>query len=108
MQAQGCSGILLYFGDLDPRGLWIPVKAGQQNRIEVRPDKTLYQLLFETAQKKFTVHRESLVYDSRLLEWLPENLREFAADCFKRGRRLPQELISIWDLTDLENGGAES
>jgi hypothetical protein len=98
LQQQGCSGVVLYFGDVDPKGLWIPVRSSQESGIEIRPERTLYELLFRKARDRFIVARDPFPFEADLLEWLPQNLREEAAQCFNRGRRLPQEFLSICDL----------
>lgn len=97
----GCTGTLLYFGDMDPKGLWIPVRAARESGIPVHPDEDLYELLFQSAQHKFVVQGEAIVCDPSLLDWLPEHLRRIAAQHLENGRRLPQELISINDLEKL-------
>lgn len=95
---EGCSGQLLYFGDVDPKGLWIPVRASKEIGKPVQADEGLYTLLFRRAQRKSPVQRERFVYDPALLDWLPAALREPAARYFDSGRRLPQELISFHNL----------
>ncbi len=102
LQSVGCSGVTLYFGDVDPRGLWIPVKASQESGIQIRPDHILYELLFQKAREKFIVARNPFPFEANLLDWLPENLRDEAAQCFNKGRRLPQEILSIWALGGVE------
>jgi hypothetical protein len=94
----GCSGTVLYFGDLDPRGLWIPVRAARESGISIRPEEHLYSLLFQKAHKKYLVQKVPFVYEPSLLDWLPANVREQAAQTLMQGRRLPQELITIYDL----------
>ncbi len=98
LQGQGCSGVALYFGDVDPKGLWIPVRASQESGIEISPERTLYELLFRKAREQFIVARAPFPFEADLLDWLPGNLREEAAQCFNRGRRLPQEIVSISDF----------
>ncbi|MGH7991865.1 MAG: hypothetical protein ACREDS_16945, partial [Limisphaerales bacterium] len=51
LAAPGCSGQLFYFGDLDPKGIWIPVGA-QDSGIKIYPDETLYALLLEKGRKR--------------------------------------------------------
>ena len=98
LAGEGCSGQLLYFGDVDPKGLWIPVRASREIGKAIQADEGLYTLLFQKALRKPSVQRESLVYDPALLDWLPAALREPASQYFDSGRRLPQELISFHDL----------
>jgi hypothetical protein len=94
----GCSGQLLYFGDLDPKGLWIPARASQDSGIEVRPDESLYTVLLAKGREHRALPRELLSFDSSLMNWLPANLHEETGRHFRAGRRLPQELVSLSDL----------
>lgn len=99
LQRQGCSGVALYFGDVDPKGLWIPARSSQESGIEISPEHTLYELLFRKARDQFLVAHDPFPFEADLLDWLPQNLREEAAQCLNRGRRLPQEILSICDLS---------
>lgn len=98
LQQQGCSGVALYFGDVDPKGLWIPVRSSQESGIEIKPERSLYELLFRKARDRFIVGHTPYPFEPDLLEWLPQNLREETAQCFNRGRRLPQEFLSLCDI----------
>ena len=98
LSAPGCSGELLYFGDLDPKGLWIPARASKDCGIEAQPDETLYTLLLRKGRVHRGLPREPLSFDPALLTWLPANLREETGRHFSNGRRLPQELVSLPDL----------
>ena len=97
----GCSGQLLYFGDVDPTGLWIPVRAARESGIPIQADESLYGLLFRVAERKPVVQGDSIVCEMTILDWLPSSLRKKAAQSFESGRRLPQELISLPDLRGL-------
>jgi hypothetical protein len=96
--AAGCSGEVLYFGDLDPTGLWIPARAAEANGIGVRADENLYTRLLSKAQRHQALPRVSFSFEPALLEWLPLPLRAETLRHFNAGRRLPQELISLHDL----------
>lgn len=98
LSASGCSGQLLYFGDLDPKGLWIPARASQDCAIAVHPDENLYTVLISKGRKIRTPSHESILFESELLNWLPAGLREETGLHFSNGRRLPQELVSLPDL----------
>jgi len=98
LTAPSCSGKLLYFGDLDPKGLWIPARASKDSGIETQPDESLYTLLLMKGRKHRGLPREPLSFDSGLLNWLPVGLREETGRHFRNGRRLPQELVSLPDL----------
>jgi hypothetical protein len=98
LASEGCSGQLLYFGDVDPTGLWIPIRASREIGIAIQADENLYTLLFQVARRKYLVTRDVIVYEPALLDWLPAGLRKLAAQHFESGRRLPQELISLAEL----------
>jgi hypothetical protein len=98
LAAPGCSGQLLYFGDLDPKGLWIPARASQDCAIEVFPDENLYTLLISKGRTIRTPSHGPILFESELLSWLPAVLREETGRHFSNGRRLPQELVSLPDL----------
>ena len=98
LNAPGCDGQIAYFGDLDPKGLWIPVRAAQDNGVEIRPDETLYSLLLTKGRNSRVLKRESLPFESTLLDWLPRSVQTETSQHFKNGQRLPQELISLPDL----------
>lgn len=99
--SNGCSGQLLYFGDVDPTGLWIPVRAARESGIAIQAEESLYDLLFRVAERKPVVQGDSIVFDVSILDWLPSSMRKRAAQFFQGGRRLPQELISLHDLRAL-------
>jgi hypothetical protein len=98
LAAQSCSGQLFYFGDLDPKGIWIPARASQDCGIEVHPDETLYTVLLVKGRKHRALPREPFAFESELLDWLPASLREEVGRHFRSGRRLPQELVALPDL----------
>ena len=98
LAAPGCSGQLFYFGDLDPKGIWIPARASQDCGIEVHPDETLYALLLAKGQRCRVPPHERFSFESGLLDWLPASLREEVGRHFRSGRRLPQELVELSDL----------
>lgn len=98
LTANDCSGELLYFGDLDPKGLWIPVRASKDSGIVAQPDEILYTLLLRKGRRHRGLPREPLSFDSGLLNWLPAGFREEIEGHFSSGRRLPQELVSLPDL----------
>ena len=109
LAGEECSGQLLYFGDVDPKGLWIPVRASREIGKAIQADEGPYTLLFQKARRKPSVQRESLVHDPGLLDWLPAALREPAAQYFDSGRRLLQDNfvlrppdVRIWNAYALE------
>ena len=101
LAASGCSGQLLYFGDLDPKGLWIPARASLESGITVQPDETLFSLLLAKGRKHRALPNQPISFEPFLLNWLPAALREETVRHFNSGRRLPQELVSLPDLSQL-------
>jgi len=93
-----CSGQVLYFGDLDPKGLWIPTRAAQDSGIDVRPEEHLYMLLLEKGRNHLPPAKEPFSYEPLLLHWLPESLGKAVELHFSKGRRLAQEWVSLPDL----------
>lgn len=98
LAAPGCTGQVSYFGDLDPKGLWIPGRASRDCGIEVNPDETLYTVLLAKGRKHRALPREPFSFEPGLLDWLPANLRDETRRHFNSGRRLPQELVTLLDL----------
>ena len=98
LAAAGCSEEVMYFGDLDPTGLWIPARAAEAAGIDVRPDENLYTRLLLKARRHRTLPRASISFEPALLEWLPLPLKAETLRHFNAGRRLPQELVSVHDL----------
>jgi hypothetical protein len=98
LAAPGCSGQLLYFGDLDPKGIWIPSRASQESGIAVQPDEALYSLLLAKGRKCRVSANQPIPCEPGLLDWLPAALRQETGRHFSTGRRLPQELVSLPDL----------
>lgn len=94
----GCDGEILYFGDLDPTGLWIPSRAARDSGLRVYANETLYTLLLAKGRKCRVIAHEPLSVEPEVLNWLPPQLRDETERHFKNGRRLPQELISLPDL----------
>lgn len=93
-----CSGEVLYFGDLDPKGIWIPARATQASGIEVRPEESLYRLLIAKGRRNGRLPLGSPAFEPTLLEWLPVSIQAETKAFFKNGLRLPQELVTLPDL----------
>jgi hypothetical protein len=98
LSAPGCSGQTCYFGDLDPKGLWIPARAAQASGLKIVADESLYTLLLAKGKRNHRLPRLEFSLDPAVVEWLPSVLRPETVRNFKSGRRLPQELISMHDL----------
>lgn len=84
---------ILYFGDVDPEGLAIPVRANRtaarRGLPVVEPAAALYELLFDIAWSGGEAGA-----DARLA-WLPERLRGRAAGVLAAGTRLAQEHVGL-------------
>lgn len=102
LTANGCSGEVLYFGDVDPKGLWIPLRAIQETGIEIRPERMLYDLLFRKARTMDILAHDPFSFDPDLVQWLQADLRGEAIRYLSIGRRLPQEILSFWDIENPE------
>lgn len=87
---------ILYFGDLDLRGLQIPASASRTAQAErlpaVEPATYLYEALLEMGQPQ-TGKRVSDSTADTAVEWLPEHLRIPAHRLLTSGKRLAQEHI---------------
>jgi hypothetical protein len=99
LAAPGCSGQLLYFGDLDPKGIWIPACAAKESGLKIQPDEQLYSLLLAKGRAHRKLPRVTISFEPTLLDWLPALLQADTGRMFKSGLRLPQELVALSDLS---------
>jgi hypothetical protein len=85
-----------YFGDLDPRGLAIPIAADSAAREAglpaVRPAIGLWARLLRTGRRCAHPPIDALMAD-RLVVWLPPSLRPDAREVLVSGARLAQEAV---------------
>jgi len=92
-----------YFGDLDRRGLEIPIianAAAREARLpRVRPAIGLWAKLLRHGVRAPTVRLDSHVAD-RLTLWLPKTLRTDAQELLVGGHRLAQEAVGTKVLAD--------
>ncbi|ENO84685.1 Wadjet anti-phage system protein JetD domain-containing protein [Thauera linaloolentis] len=88
-EVQGTS--VLYFGDLDPEGVAIPLRIQSAGAGEICPDVDLYQLALAHGRRRDGVHR---VFDDvpTLRRWLPSLVSEVEA-MWIEGQWIPQEGI---------------
>jgi hypothetical protein len=97
------SPFVLYFGDLDPEGLEIPLRAArfaQQHGLRILPERRWYARLLECAgSAPLPVGAPLPVEDT--LSWLPDDLREDVRLHFEQGLRVPQELVGT-EVLELE------
>lgn len=80
---------VLYFGDLDPAGVGIPVRLRNDGASEIRPDLPLYELALAHGRRRDGVH---LTPDDvvTLRSWLPSLTTEVET-MWRGGQWLPQE-----------------
>jgi hypothetical protein len=91
-----------YFGDLDARGLRIPVDADSARGPgvpHVRPAGRLYRRLLELGVPA-AAPPVSAETAARLGSWLPADLRDEVATMLAGGRRLAQEAVGFKALRD--------
>lgn len=85
-----------YFGDLDRRGLAIPIAADTAAREAglppVQPAVGLWQRLLELGRRVGHPRVDPRVAD-QLVEWLPSSLRPSAKEILVSGQRLAQEAV---------------
>lgn len=91
---------ILYFGDLDPQGLWIPAEASlRAQRLgmpRIRPDFWSYQQLLALGAGRESAQETGDTVRQAALEWL-EPLGAAAKQLFDNKKRLPQEHIG-WEF----------
>lgn len=91
-----------YFGDLDRRGLAIPIAADIAAREtglpSVQPAVGLWKRLLEVGRRGAHPPLDPLVAD-RLVQWLPPALRLTAKELLVSGSRLAQEAVGMKLLT---------
>lgn len=89
---------IVYFGDLDPDGLRIPLAASalatSAGLPPVRPASRLYELLLQVGSAQPGQTRVDPQRASELAGWLGAPLAEPAAALLTSGHRLPQEAVS--------------
>jgi Uncharacterized protein conserved in bacteria C-term(DUF2220) len=90
---------ILYFGDIDPRGLRMPILASelavQEGLPPVEPAAALYRLLFDVGEPR-PLRSEAKVHDD-WIRWLPSDLRTRTRDMLRARRRLAQEWVG-WEV----------
>lgn len=89
---------ILYFGDIDPTGLWIPAKAADVTGLSIVPDTGLYRAVLRNADTRRNLPLRAFAWDEAALGWLKEPERSRVAAHFTAGRRVAQELLTHADL----------
>lgn len=89
-----------YFGDLDVAGLHIAVNAArvaaEHDLPPLQPAQVLYQAALRHGRPRPDRSNSNPAADySTLLAWLPEHLRQDAANLFATGQRIPQEVVGL-------------
>lgn len=93
-----CPERVVYFGDVDPEGIHIPLRsdrlAASLGLPPIQPATRLYELLLQHGRPG---QGQPIPASSarRLVEWLPESLREAVAADFARGVRYAQEGLGL-------------
>ncbi|MEH6413826.1 Wadjet anti-phage system protein JetD domain-containing protein [Pseudomonas sp. CGJS7] len=84
---------VLYFGDLDPEGIAIPLRIQSAGASEICPDIDLYELALAHGRRRYEVHR--LLDDiSTLHRWIPSLATEVET-MWMEGQWIPQEGVGI-------------
>jgi hypothetical protein len=99
---------ILYFGDLDSRGVEIPWRASREADAAglpaVEPALPLYRRLAEHEARPGTSRRRG---DPGSLEWLPAYLRRRAETLMASDQRIPQEALGLEALSADDGWRAE-
>lgn len=95
-------GTFLYFGDLDPKGVMIPVRASmalaEYEMPAIRPHVGCYRRLLERATAVDLPRVGTLTLSSECAQWLGAALATEVANWFTKELRLPQELVGYEQL----------
>lgn len=86
----------LYFGDLDPTGILIPLQFNSSNEISVRPAADLYRFALERGTRRSCVIRVNDA-ESAVQIWLPE-LQDQICALWASNRWIPQESLGTEQL----------
>ena len=96
---------IVYFGDLDGRGLLVPIRAGELGARSglptIRPATGLYSLLLEHGREGQSAPVAEEAADT-LVGWLDARHRPAVRSLLVRGRRLAQEAVGTDLLTSLD------
>lgn len=97
-----------YYGDLDPTGVEIPVRADRVARTlglpPVRPAIELYRALLNARAAPHT--KRYSPYSEAALAWLPRDVASLAERLHARGHRVPQEAVDRHELARVLRSGA--
>jgi hypothetical protein len=100
------NGRAFYFGDLDVKGVLIPVAASETlsaaQFATLSPHVGCYQRLLQRADEVSLPFRESTSLPNQCRRWLGEDIAKQAEIWLQRGIRLPQELVGLEELSARE------
>lgn len=91
----GAAGAL-YFGDLDPRGIQIPLRFNQTSGIPLRPAVDLYRMALQIGRRRANVSRTS-GDGAAAVEWIPDCAADLT-ELWNSGQWIPQESIGTEQL----------
>ncbi len=94
-EATNANGRVDYFGDLDGRGLKIPVAACKMTHLPILPAARWYDILLDPV--KVPPDRGDVHVPPGLVAWLAREHREPTARLLSHGMRLPQEWVG-WEV----------
>lgn len=98
-----CSAEMLYFGDLDPAGVHIPLRLQEADGLTIRPALKLYAFLL-----KYGVRRTPVTASSEdalaVKRWLPE-LAESILSLWEAKQWIPQEALGTEQLAQAVGSG---
>ncbi len=86
----------LYFGDLDPAGILIPLSFNDTNGSVVLPDIGLYQFALESGKRRSSVNR-TIGDENAVQRWLPE-LSDQISELWASDHWIPQESLGTEQL----------
>lgn len=95
----------LYFGDLDPAGVRIPLSLNATSAVKVRPAEFLYRFLVEKGTRRSPL-KGGGIDESAARQWLPDMAQAVLA-LWAADQWVPQEALGTEQLTagDLSWGG---
>lgn len=97
-------GRLLYFGDLDPKGLLIPLRVSKTltaaGHPPIAPHRACYARLLMRAPSVSLPVGQPLHSSDESADWLGSHLATQVRSWFENGTRRPQELVGYEQLQD--------
>jgi hypothetical protein len=104
------NGRAFYFGDLDVKGVLIPIAASETlnslHSSTLYPHSGCYQRLLQRAKEVSLPSMAPTSLPERCCKWLGEEISREAQAWLQRGIRLPQELVGLEQLSCREHAFA--